>query len=239
MGPSLLPSHTGSEIANLAAQQISCINNFCYVRERVNALSTTSSTSCGSGGLTNMWLEQYSILNLDSRRAKAIMALTDHYSPKKAAEVLWNSSSSRTRGLSEVRTEAVDILFQTESMSQHSVRSVDGTSPSPRDQLCGSTKDNEFTIAEFLRPRTRRNIYLTLNSACETYIDVVLTPMAKVIEDDVTDLGQYGRSPSQQLQTSQLPYKSCRKLKNKFGNWNEMWEEVGCYWFIFFTSFLL
>ncbi len=168
------------------------------------------------------------------------MILTDQYDLEKAVEVLhFNSSSPRTRrrSPSAVKSEALDILFEPKSASHHSCGS--NGDDSRRNQNFNSTKgtETEFTIAEFIRPQTRRNIFLTLNSACETYRDIVLAPMAKTIEDDVTDLGQCRQSSPRELNNSQLSFRNCRKLKSKFSNWNELWEAVGCcYWFLFFPT---
>ncbi len=242
MGPPLFPSHTGSEVANLAVQHISCINNFSYIQTRVHASPTSPSFTSPKtfvspyhsplGMSTDMWFEQISVLNLDSRRAKAIMVLTDRCSPQKAAEMLRNSNIQLTRTPSDVKRDVVNILFQSESVSQHAVV-TSGDNPSD-EPACSPKKSQEFVIAEYISSHTRRTISIALNRAIETYRGIILAPMVKAIEDNDTEL-EIRRNPSGSTML-QLPQKSRRELKKKFSDWNEMWEGVGCCcWFIVFT----
>ncbi len=239
MGSSLLffplTHHAGSDVANLAVQHISYINNLSYIQTRVHASPTSPSFSPSKaafvgpshsplGMSTDNWFEKISILNLNSRRAKAIMVLTDRRPSPKAAEMPQNSIFPRTRRPSVVKREAVNTLFQSESLSHSAVNISDNSSDGP----ASSTNRNvEFAIAEYMTSNTRRTISIELNKAVETYYDIALDPMVKAIEDNVTDLEV--RRSSSGSSMLRVPLKSGRKeLKKKFGNWNEMWEGVGC-----------
>ncbi len=239
-------------MVHLAVQQISCINNFCYVQTRVIDVSHPHTTcisksspkrlvspTSGPSGETSFG--QSSILNLDSRKAKAIMVLTGQNSPQKAAEILWNNCSPRKNELRDVRTEAINILYQSpepELLQHHSGGSGNCFSPSEK-QHYFPAKDQEIAIAELLSSNTRRSISLALNHAIETYYDVVLAAMEKIVVDDVVDLDQHlnASEAANPQTTSHLPQHSCRKLKKKFADWNAMWEGVSCCHWVDFCIF--